>query len=399
MTTKQITNGLFSQALLFLVLYAATALISAVKFLGSDDPLIYSIPYHQVNAFSHVLLNLAILSGLIGCGLNIAISENSNSSPLLTWIYRGWTLLLVLAFLAGAFGLLEGRHMLELPKFLDMVQAVLITAFVIVVFLILPSRSPIMIMWLIGMIVSVIAVVMSLLPSSNAVQGGLLDGLAVGLSVNVAYPLAAVAVIFWLGREYVTENQVYGIAGVIAVAGSLLTLSSLNSLNPDDLSRLLSVLGTILAPIAYLILTAYTYHNASQWQRLAPLLFLFNAVLGGLQSLPNVNQWTQGTRLTDLQMTLTLWASTAAVLAVIYQLSEREGMWSIAAFWMLAMGFAIGGTALGGAGLVQTYMERILSVGYLETQTYLIPIYIFWVIGLLVAAIGIAIYAVRYFFN
>jgi nitric oxide reductase subunit B len=398
MTTRQIANNLLVQALLLFVLYAAAALISAVKFLGSDS-LVYSLPYHQVSAFSHVLMSLAITSGLLGSGLYIATSENASSSPLLTWIYRGWTLLLVLAFLAGSFGLLEGRHMLELPKLLDIFQVILVATFVVVIFIILPSRSPLMVIWMVGIIASVISIIIGLLPVSNAIQGGLLDGLAVGLNINIAYPLAAVAIIFWLIREQISENQIYSLAGLTTVAGAFLTLSSLNSLNPDELSLLLSTISAILAPLAYVILAVYTYRHANQWQKLGILLFLFNGILSGLQSLPTINQWSQGTRFTDLQSTLAAWAIIAIMFAIMQQLSEREGKWNSVSFWTLAIGFAIGGVALGSAGLVQTYLERILSVGYLETQGYMIPLYIFWVVGLLIAALGIALYAVRHFFN
>jgi hypothetical protein len=65
-------------------------------------------------------------------------------------------------------------------------------------------------------------------------------------------------------------------------------------------------------------------------------------------------------------------------------------------FWLVAFGIIGGGLALGGAGLVQVYMERISGVGYLDTQTMLTPLYALWVIGLLAMALGIGIYALGF---
>ena len=81
----------------------------------------------------------------------------------------------------------------------------------------------------------------------------------------------------------------------------------------------------------------------------------------------------------------------AMVLAVMHYSSNRSGVWSSVSFWLAALGLAIGGVALAGAGLVQTYMERILSFGYLDTQAYLIPLYLFWLIGLLIVALELLI--------
>jgi nitric oxide reductase subunit B len=65
-------------------------------------------------------------------------------------------------------------------------------------------------------------------------------------------------------------------------------------------------------------------------------------------------------------------------------------------FWLVAFGIVGGGLALGGAGAVQVYLERILSLGYLETQTLLIPLYVGWVLGGLALALGVLVYALGF---
>jgi len=132
------------------------------------------------------------------------------------------------------------------------------------------------------------------------------------------------------------------------------------------------------------------------------LLFLLGpGLLGGLQAAPGIHQWTVGTRLSDLQMTLTAFAVVAVVLGVINQVTaELRGqngrVTGFTPFWLVAFGVVGGAAALGSAGVVQTYLERITGIGYLETQTLIMPLYALWLVGLLSAALGIGIYALTF---
>ncbi|GAB1421276.1 hypothetical protein MASR2M15_14310 [Anaerolineales bacterium] len=62
-------------------------------------------------------------------------------------------------------------------------------------------------------------------------------------------------------------------------------------------------------------------------------------------------------------------------------------------FWMVSFGLLGGGLAMLIAGITQTYLERILNIGYLQSQTYLIPLYQFWILSLLSLTLGLVIYA------
>jgi hypothetical protein len=179
------------------------------------------------------------------------------------------------------------------------------------------------------------------------------------------------------------------------VSGVLLTLAGVGTLSADEFSRLLSTIGFIVVPLAYLVFGASSYKRANGWHLLGVILLIASGLLGAIQALPGVQQWTQGTRLSDLQMSLSLWGSISIVLAVVQHVFVAQGRLNTIAFWLAAVGSVVGSAALAGAGLVQVYMERILSIGYLETQTAIIPLYLFWVIGSLLTAVGIALYTVQ----
>jgi len=395
MKIKQIINNWLALTIIVLMLYSAVSLMSAVKFLG-DDPFIQSMPYQQVSAFSHVLLNLALMTGVLGCGLMITSSINDGdgqSSSLLLWITRGWMLLTCLVFAAGLFSLLEGRHLLELPPLLDVVQVLLAIGFIAGTFLVAKQRNSQFAVWMAGASIVTVGTAIGVVNAADVVRSELLRGAAVGLVVNLGYPLALVAICFWLSG--VTESRVYVCAGLIAIAGALLSVGTMHSVNPHVLNALTGLAAAVLAPIAYIVFFGFSYREANQWQRLSVGLLLAGGFLGSIQALPAVNQWVQGTRLSDLQITLMSWSAVVVVLAVIHHTGGHLRLWDTLAFWLTASGVIVGTIALASAGLVQMYLERILSIGYLETQTYLIPLYLFWVIGLLVLSLGVAVFAMH----
>jgi nitric oxide reductase large subunit len=174
---------------------------------------------------------------------------------------------------------------------------------------------------------------------------------------------------------------VYTVGGMLALAGALI---SLPPLYPLGASGALGAVAVYFAPLACLIFAAHSYRGlsdrnptltlAAHWYGLAVLLILLGVgVLGGLQAAPGISQWTLGTRLTDLQITLTSFAVVAVVLGVINQATaeirgRNSRVTGLAPFWLVAFGVVGGGLALGGAGLVQVYLERISGSGYLETH-------------------------------
>lgn len=419
--TQQIAYGLFAETLILLMLYTAVTVLGAVKFLGSD-PLAVSLPYYQVGAFANVLLNLAIVSGLLGGGIYVVANqypENQLSGPrvknegLLAYGFILWTLLLILAFFAGLLGLLEGRYLLELPPLLDIGQMVVIGLVIVNVAQTARKWPPTVLVWSVGMALNIIGVLIGLI-ATNYLQDHALRGLAVGLNTNVAYVLAAVALGYWLMRRFSNVSQdwadssLYTVAGLLAVVGTLVVLSSLYAPGVGVLGGI----GLIAVPILYLIVAAHSYHAlsnrnptvtlAAHWYALGLLLLLLGpGLLGGLQAAPGIRQWTAGTRLSDLQMTLTALAVVAIVLGVVNQAAaelrgQNRRITGLMPFWLMAFGIMGGALALGGAGLAQTYLERILGVGYLETQTLIIPLYALWVLAWLSVALGVGIYALGF---
>lgn len=419
--TKRIVNTLFAQTVILLVLYAGFSLLGAVKFLA-EDPLAESFAYHHVNAVSNILLNILILTGLLAGGIYVVVAERTDgefiSLRLLTYAFYAWTVYLILAVGAGILGITEGRPMLEQSFWLDVVQLVILSVFIVAIVISVENWSAVPTVWLVGMILYVFSAIMGIFGTSNFLRDSTFSALSVGLTYNVAFVLSAVALGFWLMHRFSNvppswaESGLYNVAGLLAIAGSIVTIAPLYALGAGEFSEIMGVLGIVIVPMFFIIFMAHSYRalhdrNPTQtlsghWYALAMILFTLGiGLLGAITALSGVNQWTQGTRLTDLQRTLTALGTVAIILGVINQAvaelrGENRRITGLFPFWMISFGIIFSSLALAGAGLIQTYLERILSIGYLETQTYLIPLYIGWIIFLIAVGIGVIVYALGF---
>lgn len=412
-STQKIIFRFFQQTVILLILYVIAVLVAGAKFLAADDPLLTVLPYNQAGALANVLLNLTVLTGLVGGGLYLAAQQRI-STIALRLAGLVWTALLILSVLAGLFGLLGGRNLMELPLVLNAVLAVgLLLALAAVV----PSiRAPMTQLWTLGLVLVLVSILIGLLPAGDYIQERGLRALAVGLQMNIAYPLMALALGYWLMHRFSDltpawlEHDIYIAAGLVLLAGVCLTFARVQSAAGWVTS--VGNWATVIAPLLYVLVIARCYpaltqrngtHTlAAHWFTLSILLyFLAFGLVAAVQLAPAIRPYTLGTRLADLQSTLTLMAAVVMSLGVVNQAAaELRGQnWRVTGltpFWLVSVGILGGGLALGAAGVVQVYLERLLSVGYLDTQVLIVPLYIGWVMGLITLLLGMLLYALGF---
>lgn len=419
--SQKITYQFFAQTVLLFMIYAALALLGAVKFISPDDPLAVSLPYQQISALTHIALNLAVITGLLGGGLYVTLDAAADkrlpNEPLLAYTGQLWSGFIVVALLAGLFGFSAGRQGLELPSVLAVVQLVLVGLVGVNVAL-KRKWSPPEQVWLVGLAAHGLALLIGLAPAPDYLHDRVLRVLAVGVNTNMAYVLMALALGFWLMHRFSNITPAWADTGVIvmggwaALAGVLVTLPGLYPLGAPDWLLTLGRISLFVIPVCYLVIAAHSYKAfsdrnptrtlAGHWLSLGIVLLLLGpGFLGAIQALPGVMQWTVGTRLSDLQGTLTGVAALAVTLGVINQGTiELRGInrrvTGLIPFWLVAFGVIGGGLALAGAGIVQVYMERISGAGYLDVQMLVIPLYIGWAVGGVLAALGAGVYGLTF---
>ena len=416
--TLKIAYQLFGQTVLLILLYLVVALMTAVKFLPTD-PFAQSLGYIQASGFAHVLLNLAIVTGLLGCGVTITADAHAERNfadvGLLQRAFQLWTVLLILTFFAGLFGLLEGRHLLELPFVLDILQLIGMSFFAWLIVRNTHSWTPFAVVYSVGLGLSIVLTLIGIIPTDNYLLDRVLRVLAVNVNQNVAQVVMIVAIGFWLMQRFGNvlvewaNDGTYIVAGLVAFAGGWVSLAPLYTISA---SGSLALLGIIIVPTAYAIFASHSYRALSvrsEWKTLSAhwyvlgllLLMLSISLIGTLTALPAVNQWVQGTRITDLQWTMTAFGLLAIILGVINQTgAELRGInvriTGLMPFWLVTFGFLGASLALGASGIVQVYLERILTTGYLDVQRMLVPLYLLWILGWFSVALGMGIYALGF---
>jgi nitric oxide reductase subunit B len=120
---------------------------------------------------------------------------------------------------------------------------------------------------------------------------------------------------------------------------------------------------------------------ARAWLIGSVILHFFGAGLWGFfQTLPSTNRWTHGTQLTAAHGHIAFFgAYTMLVIGMLYyalprlrfgtdEFDQRRGY---ASLWLMSTGMVIMTLSLTAAGLLQTYIERMLGVPYMDAQKYL----------------------------
>ena len=139
---------------------------------------------------------------------------------------------------------------------------------------------------------------------------------------------------------------------------------------------------------------------------------VFSALGAGLLGLahtwPSVNRWTHGTLITPMHGHAAFFgAYVMIVLAVItyalpamtgHEESERESKVGLWAFWLQVGGMFGMTMAFAAAGIAQTYLERILGFGYLETQAKIQVHFLMLVATGMLFTLGVALFLWDFFF-
>ena len=157
-----------------------------------------------------------------------------------------------------------------------------------------------------------------------------------------------------------------------------------------------------------------TRHNRTVTNRLGLFLAtahaIFNFVGAGLwgvvHTLPQVNKWTHGTQVTTAHGHLAFYgAYVLLIISMIYiampsirgvkEYNMRRGYMS---FWIMSVSMVLIVFSITGAGMVQTYMERLLGLDYVTVKgTYNLWFWIFRTIFGVGFFVGTAIFVYDFF--
>jgi len=176
-----------------------------------------------------------------------------------------------------------------------------------------------------------------------------------------------------------------------------------------------------LEPLVFVAMSAYAYQAirrsglshpntlALHWTLGSAIFSALGAGLLGLaHTWPTVNRWTHGTLITPMHGHSAFFgAYVMIVLAVItyampaltgHAESHRETKTGLWAFWLQVGGMFGMTMAFAAAGIGQVYLERILGLGYLETQAKIQVHFLMLVATGTLFSAGVALFLWDFFF-
>jgi nitric oxide reductase subunit B len=219
----------------------------------------------------------------------------------------------------------------------------------------------------------------------------------------------------------VMEKWLYVIVGLTFISGLIGTAHHYYFIGVPAYWLPIGGFFSALEPLVFVAMSAYAYQAirrsglshpntlALHWTLGSAIFSALGAGLLGLaHTWPAVNRWTHGTMITPMHGHAAFFgAYVMIVLAVItyampallgHPESKRETSTGLWAFWLQVGGMFGMTMAFAAAGIGQVYLERILGLGYLETQAKIQVHFLMLVATGTLFTAGVALFLWDFFF-
>jgi len=403
--SQKIAYWYFAAALPLFVLQVLVGLWLAINYTFTIPQAIVDVlPFSTMRAFHTNLLVLWMLLGFMG-GTYYVVPEETESeiySPGLAYVQLIALLATGVTALVGfLFGWTQGRPLLEIPRALDLVVVA-------------------------GALMFLFNVGMTMIRARNwtVIQGTLLGGL-VFLAVLYLFgiPFYRNVVIDWYYWWWVIHLWVEGAWELVTGAIMAFILMKLTGVDRQIVEKWLyveiglflftGIAGTghhyywigapqywlwvggifsALEPVPILLMVIDTMRHVKERQQriLNPLTWTYvigctvmhligAGVWGFLHTLPQINYYTHGSQVTVSHGHLAFFGAYALLnLTTAYFVMPRlkgiavydDGRGTFG-FWTMSVSMMIMGLTFGIAGVLQSYIERVLGLGYMTAQGYM----------------------------
>jgi len=430
--TQTVAYAYFVVALLLYGLQMVFGILSIAKYLG-PDPIKAFLPFDVTKEIHTNLLIVWVLTGFMGAAYWLVPEETRSelhSPRLANWQLGLWTTAGVTAVVGYLFRWTEGNKLLEqpMPVKLGIVVVMLMFLYNIGMTIWKVKRFTTTLgVLLAGLTLTALLYLPALLTFDNYTVSIYYRWWTVHLWVEGVWEMVQGALLAYLlirlsgaDRE-VMEKWLYVIVGLTFIAGILGTAHHYFWIGVPSYWQAIGGVFSALEPLAFLGMAIYAYmairrsglahpnRLALHWTIGSAVFSALGAgILGLAHTWPSVNKWTHGTMITAMHGHMAFFgAYVMIVLAMItyaapglfgHDQEAGESPTGIWAFW-LQMGGMFGMTmAFAAAGIGQTYLERIMGLGYLETQ-HKIQVHFLMVLGTgLLFSLGVGLFLYDFFF-
>jgi nitric oxide reductase subunit B len=428
--SQQVAYWYFAVAMVLFGLQIAFGLLSAAKYLG-PDPLLYILPFDVTKMIHTNLLVVWVLTGFMGATYWMVPEESQTElySVKLAYVQLGlWVAMGLTAVIGYLFRFGTGNKLLEQP---------LPHKIVIVAVMLMFLYNIGMTIWksrrftttegvlLLGLGGAAVLYLPALIPFENYTVSIFYRWWTIHLWVEGVWEMIQGSFLAYLlirlsgaDRE-VMEKWLYVIVGLVFLAGILGTAHHYYWVGVPHYWLPIGGFFSALEPLALVGMAMYAYFAmrrsglahpnvlAIHWTIGSAVFTLFGAGLLGLaHTWPSVNKWTHGTLVTAMHGHAAFYGAYAMIVmamityampAISRHRPERGTAVGYFAFWLQMAGMFGMTLSFATAGIAQVYLERILGLGYLDTQLKIQVHFLMLIITAAVFAVGVALFIYDFF--
>jgi nitric oxide reductase subunit B len=430
--SQRVAYAYFVVAVLLFGLQVAFGLLAAAKYLG-PDPLLQVLPFDVVKVIHTNLLLVWLLTGFMGAAYYVVPEESRVElhSVRLAYVQLGiWTAMGVTAVVGYVFRWTAGNKLLEQPFPLKIVIVIVMLMFLYNIGMTIKDGGRLTTtegVLVAGLACTALLYLPALLEFDNYTISVFYRWWTVHLWVEGVWEMIQGGILAYLlirlsgaDRE-VLEKWLYVIVALTFISGLLGTAHHYYWIGVPHSWMPLGGFFSALEPLSFLGMAMYAYsamrrsglshpnRMALHWTIGSAIFSALGAgILGLAHTWPSVNKWTHGTMITPMHGHMAFFGAYVMIVLgmITYALpgltgraeDSRETSAGLWAFWLQVAGMFGMTMAFATAGITQTYLERILGIGYLETQLKLQVHFLMLVATGALFVIGVALFIWDFFF-
>ncbi|HYI04602.1 MAG TPA: cbb3-type cytochrome c oxidase subunit I [Reyranella sp.] len=399
--SQSVAYWYFAVAMALFGLQLVFGLLSAAKYLG-PDPLLYILPFDVTKMIHTNLLIVWVLTGFMGATYWLVPEESRTELystrlaylQLILFSAMGVTAIIGYLFRYGT-----GNKLLEQPLPHKLVIVVVMLIFLYNIGMTIRKSGRFTTtegVLLLGLGSAAVLYLPALFHYENYTVSIFYRWWTIHLWVEGVWEMIQGAFLAYLlirlsgaDRE-VMEKWLYVIVGLVFIAGILGTAHHYYWVGVPAYWLPIGGFFSALEPVALVGMAMYAYSAmrrsgmnhpntlALHWTIGSAVFTLFGAGLLGLaHTFPSVNKWTHGTLITAMHGHAAFYGAYAMIILamITYALPsmthgrpERGSSVGYWAFWLQISGMFGMTLSFATAGIGQVYLERVLGLGYLDTQ-------------------------------
>jgi nitric oxide reductase subunit B len=431
--SQRVAYPYFVVALLLFGLQMVFGLLAVAKYLG-PDPLLNVLPFDVVKAIHTNLLLVWLLTAFMGAAYYLVPEESRVElhSVRLAYVQLAiWTAMGVTAVVGYVFRWTAGNKLLEQPFPLKVVIVIVMLIFLYNLGMTIRAGGRLTTtegVLVGGLACTALLYLPALFEFDNYTVSVFYRWWTVHLWVEGVWEMIQGALLAFLlirlsgvDRE-VLEKWLYVIVGLTFISGILGTAHHYYWIGVPRYWLPIGGFFSALEPFVFLAMAMYAYYAirrsglshpnrmALHWTIGSAIFSALGAGLLGLaHTWPAVNKWTHGTLITPMHGHMAFFGAYVMIVLgmITYAMpgltgrreDSRETSAHFWSFWLQIAGMFGMTMAFAAAGITQTYLERILSIGYLETQLKLQVHFLMLVATGIVFVAGVALFLWDFFFR